>query len=158
MTIQRYNFFIWPCKLLQVPASFCKIFPWIFEKFFVSLHYHNNNLNNNVQWLDLSVVANSLSSIFPGSPLCLPGASLRSGWITIRASAAFLVSLAAPTRRRRFNWFTPSWASPDLSGSFLKLFPIGDSHQRFLSNDESLFSFCVKNDRHTRRWVNQLIN
>ena len=120
MTIQRYNFFIWPCKLLQVPASFCKIFPWIFEKFFVSLHYHNNNLNNNVQWLDLSVVANSLSSIFPGSPLCLPGASLRSGWITIRASAAFSVSLAAPTRRRRFNWFTPSWASPDLSGSFWK--------------------------------------
>ena len=79
----------------------------IFEKFFITLQYHTNNLIYNgqwsivnVQWLDLSVVVNLLSSTFPDSQRCLPGASSGSGWITIHVSAVFSPSLVAPTEVR----------------------------------------------------------
>ena len=80
----------------------------IFEKFFITLQYHTNNLIYNgqwsivnVQWLDLSVVVNLPSSTFPDSQRCLPGASSGSGWITIHVSVVFSPSLVAPTRQLR---------------------------------------------------------
>ena len=95
LTLQRYYFYFWPCKLLQVPANFCKIFPWKYEKYLVTLCH----INIITMYMDKSIRSFGRSEL---AQQYFPKLSAMSAWRKFREWLDFnprLRSLLSLSRR-----------------------------------------------------------